>query len=485
MKSKKLMAVALTATMVVGSSVTAFAEDANSATGSGEAFNHVDKDIIAVTLPTTSDVADVFDYYVDPERAIQDAGTLTDGQTAVTPNAEGVYFAHGASTGTPAVDASVTAFTVGGKNQDTATADTETVTVPPTTTLTGMTYSLGWKDDNGSAVAGVTVTGATAAKGDTVTVDPESVDGADDASVSDFSIGGKDKTNTDGVSVTVDGGTKATSLTYHAEWVDASGNEVAAVDLPTINGLTPVDGDTITISPHVDAQPGGGAGTFSSESEEVNFEGKNSVDVDISVAATVTASAGGKDIALVKDQAALDAATTPALLMTLHVGSKSAAVTSSGATVAEKIAGKPNNFAVTTKDGKYVYGVKADASEAWASAKVKLSGKTNNKTIENGMTAPTIGLTWTVSKHTESYLSADKISASKTDVTATLPSGVTVSKIELRKSGATTSTTMVAGSHYTLSGSKYTFNADMVSKWAGATLTFTYSDGKTNVVTVQ
>lgn len=495
MRSKKFMAVTLAATMVVGSSMTALATDANGATGSGSAFNHVDTDILAVTLPTDSDVQGVFNYYVDPERAIQGAGTLTDGVTAVTPNTNGVYFAHAGAAAVPEVNASVTAFNVGGKTQDTAAAGTETVTVPVTTTLTGMTYSQGWKDDAGNAVV-VTATRdsdsqtPTFVKGDSLTISPDS--GAGDAAVTGYSIGGSTSPETTGLTITVPSDLAVSSLTYHDEWVDANGDEVASADAPTINGLTPADGNTIAISPHVDAQPAGTA-RYDSESEGVSFEGKNSVDVDISVAATVTASAGGKDIALVKDQAALDAATGPALLMMLHVGSKSAAVTSDGATVAEKIEGKEDNFAVTTNNNKFVYGIRTNtdtanggtALDAWDSAEVKLSGKTNNKTIEDGMTAPTIGLTWTVSKHTESYLSANTISATQPAVGVTLPTGVTVSKVELRKSGATTSTTMVAGSHYTVSGSNYTFVRDMVSKWSGATLTFTFSDGKTNVVTVQ
>ena len=79
MKSRKLMAGILTVTMLAGSSMTIFAEDANSATGSGTSFDHVDKEITKVTLPTQAEVANIFDYYVDPERAINDAKTLTDG----------------------------------------------------------------------------------------------------------------------------------------------------------------------------------------------------------------------------------------------------------------------------------------------------------------------------------------------------------------------------------------------------------------------
>lgn len=426
MKSKKLMAVALTATMVVGSSVTAFAEDTNSATGTGEAFNHVDKNILAVTLPTTSDVANVFNYYVDPERAIQDAGTLADGSTAVTPNNDGVYFAHPGSAEVPATNATVTAFSIGGKTKAT---DTDSDGTPDITVTIPTTYT-------------------------------------------------------------------ETTLTYDAAnsyWVDGSNSEVSGVsfvDSDTTNPVTTANaGDTITVSPYVAGTPAGAA-SYSATSEEVEFEGKNSVDVDISVAATVTASQGGKDIALVEDQDALDDATTPALLMTLHVGSKSAAITSDGATVKETIVGKPNNFAVTTANNKFVYGIRTNtdvanggtALDAWGSANVKLAGKTNNKTIEEGMTAPTIDLTWSVTKHTTSALSATTISS--TSNTLTVTSGVNVTGVTLVKTTGATAA-CVSGTNYTFSNGTLSVQAGLLSNNRGGKLRIALSNGNTEEVTIQ
>lgn len=93
MKLRKFMAGTLAVTMVAGSSVVAFADDANtgSATGSGTSVGHVDKEVLTVTLPTDSSVTNVFDYRVDPERVIDLAGKFTD-DTTVTKNADGVYF---------------------------------------------------------------------------------------------------------------------------------------------------------------------------------------------------------------------------------------------------------------------------------------------------------------------------------------------------------------------------------------------------------
>lgn len=226
------MAGTLAATMVLGSSMMVFAEDANtgSATGTGTSVGHVDKEVLTVTLPTNTD--NVFNYWVDPERVIDLAGQLSDG-TTVTKNADGVYFK---------------------------------------------------RSDN----------------------------------------------------------------------------------------------------------------TYASTSNDVEFEGKNSVAVDVTVAATVTA--GAKDITLVADDDALAAATTPALLMNLTVGTDTKTITSEGATAKAKLDGVPDNFEVKVESGAYKYSAKQGAT-GWAKTAVKLSGKTNSMDVPSDMTAPQINLTWTIEKH--------------------------------------------------------------------------------------
>lgn len=239
MKFKRFMAGALAVTMVAGSSMAVFAADAQTgnATGTGSSVGHVDKEVLTVTLPTGTD--NVFDYYVDPERVIDLAGSLATG-TAVTKNPEGVYFKNGGASGT----------------------------------------------------------------------------------------------------------------------------------------------------------------TFSSTSDAVEFIGQNSVAVDVSVAATVEATTGDKDIALVADETALTAATTPALLMNLTVGTDTKAITSEGATAKAQLAGVPDNFGVTVESGAYKYAIKSDADATkWSKTTVKLSGKTNKMDVTSDMTAPKIKLTWTIAKH--------------------------------------------------------------------------------------
>lgn len=436
MKSRKLMAVALTATMVVGSSVTVFANDpaptdpSNGATGSGTTFEHVDKDVISVTLPTTAEVADVFNYYVDPERLINDAGTLADGSTAVTGNTDGVYFKNsGTSTGAPAVNASVTAYNItsGGSQVNSGL----TVEVPETLAIENLVYA-------------------------TTIVDSASADGWYDKD--------NDTTYTTAVTgITIKDGSDAV--------------------------VTPSSGDTITVSPYQAGATGSGT-SYSSSSDAVKFVGKNSVDVDVAVKAEVTATDATKDIALVADADALTAAKTPALLMKLKVGSEEKAITSTGDTTASaKIAGVPGNFAVTTENGKYVYKIHPDennggtALSPWGETTVQLIGKTNSASVPTGanaMTAPKIKLTWDVNKHAEAYAGSTEVSSTAKVLTLTMPSGVTVSKVVLTLNG--TDTTLAAGNHYVASTTSLNM-AKYSAGWAGGTITVTYSDNHTDTLT--
>ena len=324
MNLRKLMVGTLAVTMVLGSSMTVFAEEqTGNATGTGTSVGHLDKEVLTVTLPTGTD--NTFDYYVDPERVIDLAGHLTD-NTAVTKNADGVYF----------------------KNKD---------------------------------------------------------------------------------------------------------------------------------------------NTFSSSSDAVEFVGKNSVDVDVSVKAEVNATAGDKAIALVKDDAALTEATTPALLMNLTVGTETKAITSEGATAKAEIKGVPDNFEVKVEGGAYKYTAKADAdASSWKKTTVQLSGKTNQKDVTSDMTAPQIKLTWTIGKHVDSYASASTMSASSNSVTLSLPDGVTLSKAEITHADGTNA--IALSNQYTLNGSVLTVPADNITAWLGLNpaytkLVLTFSDGKSETITMQ
>ncbi|WP_026650977.1 hypothetical protein [Butyrivibrio proteoclasticus] len=94
-KFKKLLALALVAIMVVGGSITAFADEPTSGgqTGAGANEGHVEKTVKKFVLPTTTTTT--FAYTMDPERLIQAtegakyaAGTTFPNSTGDT----GVYF---------------------------------------------------------------------------------------------------------------------------------------------------------------------------------------------------------------------------------------------------------------------------------------------------------------------------------------------------------------------------------------------------------
>jgi hypothetical protein len=91
------MAIALTATMVLGSSLTAFADDnTGNSTGAGTSEGHVEKKATNVVLPTS--VADsTFAYTMDPERLIVETSHEKYGDAVEFPasNDTGVYFNNG------------------------------------------------------------------------------------------------------------------------------------------------------------------------------------------------------------------------------------------------------------------------------------------------------------------------------------------------------------------------------------------------------
>lgn len=100
-KTKRVMAVVLAATMVLGSSLTAFAEDAvtsGGTNGEGTSEGHVNKHVISVTLPVIAEGATPFAYTMDPERLVNEtnAAKYAEGSTFTdTAKTNGVYFQTG------------------------------------------------------------------------------------------------------------------------------------------------------------------------------------------------------------------------------------------------------------------------------------------------------------------------------------------------------------------------------------------------------
>ena len=163
-KSKKIVAIALSGTMILSSVLVA---SADGTTSTGTSAGHVDKEVLTVTLP--SDGTTIFNYTVDPEKLIKDAGTFKDG-TPVVGNTDGVYFTNA---GTPATYSSTSdAATFAGLNSvdvdvtvtATVTAGTKDITLvaDDTALAAAKTPALLLKMKVGTDEKAITSSGATA-----------------------------------------------------------------------------------------------------------------------------------------------------------------------------------------------------------------------------------------------------------------------------------------------------------------------------------
>jgi hypothetical protein len=254
--------------------------------------------------------------------------------------------------------------------------------------------------------------------------------------------------------------------------------------------LYPTSGDTYVYFPTADSK-------FANKSQAVEITNENAQDLDVSVkvelaeeytgnigfatTGTWTADQKDKEIYLAVAETGADTGDDANVVP----------VGTTATTFTMKIAGVPTNFEVKRTvgdDGKATYAYQQIASPAaWNKKSFFVTGaiNTNATWTDADEATPSIKLTWSAAEHKDGYVSATTVSAASNEVTLSLPAGVTLTKIELLKSGATTPVQMKAGTHYAVSGTTYTFIADMLTAWTGATLTFTYSDGKTDVVTVQ
>lgn len=143
--------------------------------------------------------------------------------------------------------------------------------------------------------------------------------------------------------------------------------------------------------------------TLANESSTLQAVNKSSCDVTLTVKVKATASAGGKDIALVN--AASTSTTAAELYLGLKVGSSTQAVSTTEATVTKTVAGTPTNFETTVRDKEggaegekeYVYQEKADAT-SWKAMNISMTGSVNEYKIAADTTAPTVDVTWEYDK---------------------------------------------------------------------------------------
>jgi hypothetical protein len=165
-RSKKFMAIALVATMVFGSSLTAFADEPTTTGGSdgaGTSEGHVEKEVLNVVLPVIPTGSTPFAYTMDPERLIRETAGAKYAEGTTFPEAEGdtgVYFQTGentyanASNVVQAINKSSCDVTLTVKVKTTATGDTDIALATSSTVATTGTPNLylGLKVGTGTTV---------------------------------------------------------------------------------------------------------------------------------------------------------------------------------------------------------------------------------------------------------------------------------------------------------------------------------------------
>lgn len=122
-------------------------------------------------------------------------------------------------------------------------------------------------------------------------------------------------------------------------------------------------------------------------------------------------------------------------------------------------------------------------------ASFKLTGKCNanadwSKLDDATAAAPKVEVTWTLAKHSDSFLSAASVSTSSPSVTVTLPEDATkISSVVLTKTDATTKA-LTAGTLYTYSGSTLTIKDTVLSGNIGGSITVTLDNGATATLSI-
>jgi hypothetical protein len=250
--------------------------------------------------------------------------------------------------------------------------------------------------------------------------------------------------------------------------------------------------------------------TFSDTSDAITIKNKSSYAIDVTVAVSLQNSEGSalSQIKLV-DKDSLATATDPSLYFgIIKNDSDTVAITTDGQTItasAKEVplvnndgatAGyqlvatqtDPNNGLSASKNGYYYY---YDLTSGYApgtdqTITFKMTGATNDvegwKDVTESVAAK---LTYTVKKHVDSYFGdVTSVSASNNVVTATLPEGVTIKTVVITKVDGS-QVDWTANGNATVSGAKITFVTGAITPNVGGTLTVTYSDGHTDVLTIQ
>jgi hypothetical protein len=255
-----------------------------------------------------------------------------------------------------------------------------------------------------------------------------------------------------------------------------------------------------------------GAGTtYSNTSDEITIINKSSYAVDVTVGVSLKNDAGEalSQIKLV-DKDSLASATDPSLYFGVITNSDDpVAITADGQAIKATAEEVPLVDGSTVTDG---YILKAETSDPTSDGSMtaspngkyyyydlttgytpgtdqtitfKMTGATNNvegwKDVTEKVAAK---LTYTIEKHVDAYLSATSVTSSNNVVTATLPDGVTITKVIVTKPDGSTAD-WTSNGNATISDATIKFKASALSSGVGRTLTVSFSDGHTEDLLIE
>lgn len=228
---------------------------------------------------------------------------------------------------------------------------------------------------------------------------------------------------------------------------------------------------------------------YGPKSKKFEVESQNMQDIDVTVAVKIK-EAGDSLIKYAADDTFTDS-TDNELYLALTNAAASAddleavPLTAAGATMTQSAAGVEGNYELkyNTTDSKYEYALKGSGTTAWNKVAFDMTGAINTAAEwGEGVKFPKIEVTWSYAEHKDAYVSATSVSTAAKSLTLSLPTGVTVSKVELVLSGNTTA--LISGNQYSVSATAINFTK-YASSWAGGSLKITYSDGHVDTVTCQ
>jgi hypothetical protein len=255
----------------------------------------------------------------------------------------------------------------------------------------------------------------------------------------------------------------------------------------------------------------GSGTTYSDTSDAITITNKSSYAVDVTVGVSLKNKADGEALSQIKlvDKDSLASATDPSLYFGIITNSGDpVAITADGQTIQATAKEVPLTDGTTVTDG---YVLKAETTDPTGgnmdpspngkyyyydlttgytpgtdqTITFKMTGATNNvegwKDVTEKVAAK---LTYTIEKHVDAYLSATSVTSSNNVVTATLPDGVTITKVIVTKPDGSTAD-WTSNGNATISDATIKFKASALSSGVGRTLTVSFSDGHTEDLLIE